>query len=62
MYYVYILQSINHPHKTYIGITPDIANRLTVHNQGGSIYTSKLKASKLIGYIALSGLISLVRT
>lgn len=52
MYFVYFLQSINNPKKTYIGYTCNIEERLIKHNQGGSIHTSKHKPWKLIGYIA----------
>ena len=32
-YYVYILQSIPSPDKTYIGFTTDLENRLKKHNE-----------------------------
>jgi len=40
-YYVYILQSINHPDKYYIGFSTDVKERLKKHNEGGDKYTSK---------------------
>ena len=46
-YYVYIIQSINFPDQTYIGITKDLEARLAKHNEGGSPHTSKYKPWKL---------------
>jgi len=51
MYFVYILQSVNYPEKTYIGFTNNITNRLSVHNDGGSVYASKYKPWRLYNYI-----------
>jgi putative endonuclease len=42
-YYVYILQSIPFPEKTYIGFTTDLDNRLKKHNEGGSKYSATYK-------------------
>jgi predicted GIY-YIG superfamily endonuclease len=52
MFYVYIIQSINHPDKFYIGFATDIKSRLKVHNSGGSIHTNKFKPWKLKNYFA----------
>lgn len=46
-YYVYILESIKHPEKTYVGITTDLKKRLKKHNEGGSKYTSLYKPWKI---------------
>ncbi len=51
VYYVYILKSINFPEKVYVGYTNDLDNRLSVHNQGKSKYTSKYKPWILHSYI-----------
>ncbi len=51
MYYVYLLQSLNHPDKTYIGFTTDIKARLQKHNEGSSIYTADHRPWKLISFI-----------
>ena len=34
MHYVYILQSLSHPDKYYVGCTDDVAERLRQHNSG----------------------------
>jgi putative endonuclease len=52
MYYVYLLKSLKNPHKTYIGYTIDIHQRLETHNSGGSIYTKDDRPWQLIMYLA----------
>ncbi len=52
MHYVYILQSKNYPDQNYIGQTDDVAQRLHVHNMGGSPHTAKYKPWKLISSIS----------
>ena len=32
--FVYILQSVNHPDRRYVGVTADVESRLTAHNAG----------------------------
>jgi len=54
MKYVYILQSISHPNKQYIGITKDLNKRLKNHNAGESPHTSKYKPWKLVVAIKFS--------
>jgi len=51
MYYVYILKSQKYPDQNYIGQTNDVAQRLYVHNTGGSSHTAKYKPWKLISSI-----------
>jgi putative endonuclease len=51
MYYVYYLQSELFPHKTYIGFTTNLKQRLSDHNHGKSIYTKKCKPWKIIGFL-----------
>ena len=41
MKYVYLLQSISHPHERYVGITSDFPKRLKQHNSGQSPHTAK---------------------
>jgi predicted GIY-YIG superfamily endonuclease len=38
---VYLLQSINHPDQTYVGVTEDLPTRLKQHNSGRSSHSSK---------------------
>ena len=38
--FVYIIQSIGHPGAYYVGLTSDIAARLTAHNAGLSPHTA----------------------
>ena len=52
MYYVYILQSKNYPNQNYIGQTDDVAQRISVHNTGGSPHTAKYKPWKLVSSIS----------
>lgn len=42
-YYVYILQSINHPENYYTGYTTDIKQRIIKHNNGEVSHTSNYK-------------------
>jgi len=41
MRYVYLLESMSHPGKRYVGITEDFKKRLIEHNDGKSPHTSK---------------------
>jgi putative endonuclease len=41
MKYVYLLKSIAFPEQHYVGITNDLRQRLTAHNQGCSSHTAK---------------------
>ena len=41
MYIVYILKSINHPLRHYVGITVSLDERLKEHNRGDSLYTKR---------------------
>lgn len=52
MYYVYIIQSINHPDQTYVGCTEELTKRLSNHNYGTTPHTTKFKPWKLVVYIA----------
>jgi len=48
MYYIYILQSLNHPEKKYIGITQNLAKRLSNHNSGTTSHTRKYRPWELL--------------
>ncbi len=52
MYYVYHIQSIEHPDQIYVGYTKNIKERLACHNSKGSFYTAKYAPWKLIAYHA----------
>ncbi len=41
MKYVYLLESISHPRKRYVGITENLKKRLKEHNSGRSPHTAK---------------------
>ena len=52
MYYVYIIQSINHPDQVYVGCTEDLQKRLSNHNCGTTPHTDKYKPWKRVMYLA----------
>jgi putative endonuclease len=52
--YVYLIRSESHPKKSYIGITSNLKKRLIVHNNGGSVHTSKFKPWELVTYVGFS--------
>ena len=45
--YVYILKSLQNPKKYYVGLTNNLKNRLSQHNNGQSNYTKALRPWKL---------------
>ena len=54
MMYVYILQSLAHPGRYYIGITTDLRIRLRQHNAGQVQHTSKYAPWAIKTYVAFS--------
>ena len=52
MFYVYLIRSEAFPEQRYIGFITDLKKRIAVHNEGGSVHTSKYKPWKLISYHA----------
>ena len=52
MYYVYIIQSINHHDQTYVGCTEELKKRLSNHNSGPTPHTAKFMPWELVAYIA----------
>ena len=54
MKFVYLIQSITFPKQRYIGITENIDQRLSAHNEGRSPHTSRYKPWKLIFYACFS--------
>lgn len=53
MHYVYLLRSLANPKKTYVGMTEDVQNRLTVHNAGGCPCTSRYCPWELVAFVAV---------
>jgi putative endonuclease len=51
--YVYILESLNSLH-FYVGITDDLRTRLTKHNAGEVLHTSKYGPWRITTYVAFS--------
>jgi putative endonuclease len=51
MYYVYLIKSIEHPDRVYVGYTINLQQRLETHNSGGSIYTASYRPWKLMLYL-----------
>ena len=54
MHYVYLLESINFPSETYIGMTDDLRTRYKGHNAGQALHTRKYKPWRLLTYVAFS--------
>jgi predicted GIY-YIG superfamily endonuclease len=54
MKYVYLLESLDHPDETYVGLTDDLKARFAAHNNGRSPHTAKFRPWRLISYIAFS--------
>ena len=54
MKYVYLLQSVEYPDRTYGGLTEDLRSRLSAHNEGRSSHTDKYKPWRLVTYLAFS--------
>jgi putative endonuclease len=54
MTYVYILQSLQHLDRYYVGVTADLRARLTKHNAGEVSHTSKYAPWAIKTYVAFS--------
>ena len=54
MFYVYLLESDGQPGERYVGVTPDLKQRMEHHNEGKSFHTSKFRPWRLVTYIAFS--------
>ncbi len=53
MHTVYILRSINHPGRLYIGLTTDLEKRLVAHNADSSTYSKRYSPWELEMYLVL---------
>ena len=51
-HFVYVLQSISSPGKTYIGMTTRLEERLSEHNDGSQIYSHRYAPWKRIAYFS----------
>lgn len=51
---VYIIRSVNHPDRYYVGLTDNVERRVSVHNSGGSTYTAPLRPWALLASIEFS--------
>ena len=56
MFYAYIIESINHPGKRYIGHTSNLKQRMADHDAGRCDHTAKFAPWKLKIYIAFETL------
>ncbi|MBN1618117.1 GIY-YIG nuclease family protein [Candidatus Dojkabacteria bacterium] len=61
MYYVYILQSINFPQKTYVGYSQNIKQRLSRHNTGNVKSTYKYRPWRVKFYCAFEERLTAMR-
>jgi putative endonuclease len=52
MFYTYILESLIHPDRRYIGRTSDLRRRLAEHNAGKCRHTARYTPWKLKLYVA----------
>ncbi len=52
--HVYVLESINFPHETCIGLTDDLRTRVVAHNSGQAKHTRKFKPWRLVSYLGFS--------
>jgi len=54
MKYVYLLESINFPNESYVGLTDDLHVRFSAHNAGHSPHTAKFRPWRLVSYVAFT--------
>jgi putative endonuclease len=54
MKYVYLLESINFPNESYVGLTDDLRARFSAHNAGHSPHTAKFRPWRLVSYVAFT--------
>ena len=53
MRYVYLLRSVPHPDRRYVGSTCDLRRRLAEHNDGKSVHTAKFRPWRIVAAVAL---------
>ena len=54
MKHVYLLQSVEFPDQTYVGLTENLRARVSAHNSGRSPHADKYKPWHLVSYVAFS--------
>jgi predicted GIY-YIG superfamily endonuclease len=54
MTYVYVIESVNERQQHYVGMTADLKQRLTDHNDGKSPHTRKFKPWHLVVYLGFA--------
>jgi putative endonuclease len=54
VHYVYILQSLDHGDRHYVGVTGDLRARVAKHNAGDVSHTAKFRPWQLSTYVAFS--------
>ena len=52
MFYVYCIESVRVPGRTYVGFTTELKQRLLDHNRGCNPSTAPLTPWKIKGYLA----------
>ncbi len=53
MFYVYLIQSMSKPGKTYVGMTSNVEARLARHNAGDVPATDRFKPWELVAFVAV---------
>ena len=54
MKYVYLLESVDYPDESYVGLTDNLRARLSAHDAGQSPHTARFKPWRLVTYIVFS--------
>lgn len=49
-HFVYVLRSIEHPEKVYVGYTMDLNQRFEDHNNGSQIYSRRYAPWEMVSY------------
>jgi predicted GIY-YIG superfamily endonuclease len=52
--FVYVLRNDKDP-RPYVGVTCNVAQRLTTHNSGGSVYTAPYRPWRLVVSLEFAG-------
>ena len=52
--HVYIMRSVEHPDKCYVGLTYDLSKRLDEHNSGSQVYSRRYAPWELVTWVTFS--------